>query len=68
MLKINLLPIRQLKKRAKARQQLFGMFVLLLLVLALLAAAGFIQAQKISNLESEITTLTNEKNSYAPNA
>jgi type IV pilus assembly protein PilN len=65
MLKINLLPIRQLKKRAKARQQLFGMFVLFLLVLALLAAAGFIQAQKVSNLESEITTLTNAKNSYA---
>ena len=36
MLKINLLPVRQLKKRAKARKQLFGMFLLFLLVLSCL--------------------------------
>ncbi|KJS03100.1 MAG: pilus assembly protein PilN [Desulfobulbaceae bacterium BRH_c16a] len=66
MLKINLLPIRQLKKRAKATQQLFGMVLLFLLVLALLAVAGVIQAQKINTLKTDIAQLTAEKNSYAP--
>ena len=66
MLKINLLPIRQLKKRAKATQQLFGMFSLFLFVLAILAVAGVLQAQKISGIESQISALTNEKNSHTP--
>jgi Tfp pilus assembly protein PilN len=50
MLKINLLPVRQLKKRAKARKQLFGMFLLFMLVLVLLVITGTIQAQRISGL------------------
>lgn len=66
MLKINLLPVRQLKKRAKAKKQLFGMFFLLLLVLALLAVTGVIQAKKISGLQGEIATLQQEKNNYTP--
>lgn len=66
MLKINLLPVRQLKKRAKARKQLFGMFLLLILVLALLAATGVLQAQKISGLQTDIAALQKEKDSYKP--
>lgn len=66
MLKINLLPIRQLKKRAKAQQQLFGMVLLFILVLAILAGAGIIQAQKINNLNVDISQLNKEKDSYAP--
>jgi type IV pilus assembly protein PilN len=66
MLKINLLPVRQLKKRAKARKQLFGMFLLFLLVLVLLVITGAIQAQKISGLDTDITTLQKEKDSYTP--
>lgn len=66
MLKINLLPVRQLKKRAKATRQLFGMALLLLLVLAFLATIGFFQTQKIDGLQNNITQLTKEKDSYAP--
>ena len=66
MLKINLLPVRQLKKRAKARKQLFGMFLLLLLVLAVLGITGALQAKKISNFEAEIVSLQKQKDSYTP--
>mgnify|MGYP001820893534 CR=1 FL=1 len=65
MLKINLLPVRQLKRRAKAKKQITTVFLFFLLILAMLAAVGFIQAQKISTLQSEISELTNEKNSYS---
>ena len=65
MLKINLLPVRQLKRRAKARKQLTTIFLFFLLLLAMLAAVGFIQAQKISSLQTEISQLTQEKNSYS---
>ena len=66
MLKINLLPVRQLKKRAKAKKQLLGMFLLFLLVLALSVITGALQAQKISGLGSDIAALQNEKDSYTP--
>jgi len=66
MLKINLLPVRQLKKRAKARNQLFGMVFLFVLVLAVLGVTGVLQAQKISNLQSDIKVLGKEKDSYTP--
>ncbi len=66
MLKINLLPVRQLKKRAKAKKQLFGIFLLFVLVLALLAATGVLQAQKISGLQTDIAVLQKEKDSYKP--
>lgn len=65
MLKINLLPVRQLKRRAKARTQLTSIFLFFLLLLAMLATVGFIQAQKVSSLQTEITQLTTEKNSYS---
>lgn len=64
MLKINLLPVRQLKKRAKARKQLFGMSGLFILVLAVLMIAGGLQAHKISSLQTDITALQHEKDSY----
>lgn len=66
MLKINLLPVRQLKKRAKAKKQLLGMFLLFILVLALSVITGVLQAQKISGLGSDIAVLQKEKDSYTP--
>ena len=53
MLRINLLPIRQLKKRAKARNQILAAAVVLLCVLALLALVGVIQAGRVSSLEKD---------------
>lgn len=66
MLKINLLPVRQLKKRVQATQQLLGMVLLLLLVLAFLATIGIYQTQKINRLQADIAQLNKEKDSYAP--
>jgi type IV pilus assembly protein PilN len=66
MLKINLLPVRQLKKRAKAKNQLFGMFFLFLLVLAALGITGALQAQKISDYQADIAALQKEKDSFTP--
>ena len=66
MLKINLLPIRQLKKRANAKKQLFGMLLLLVLVLSVLGVTAALQAQKISSLGVDIKALQKEKDSYTP--
>lgn len=64
MLRINLLPIRQLKKRAKARNQIIGAFVVFCFVIALLGFVGVIQASRISGLNQEITDKTKEKKSF----
>jgi type IV pilus assembly protein PilN len=66
MLQINLLPIRQFKKRAKAGRQLLFILFLFLLALALLAGVGVLQAQKIKGLEEDIASLGKEKESYTP--
>ena len=64
MLKINLLPIRQLKKRTKARNQLFLFFLIFCVVLALLGATGVLLAAKITELNEDIVAKTNEKKSF----
>ena len=64
MLKINLLPIRQLKKRTKARNQLFVFFLIFCVVLALLGATGVLLAAKITELNEDIVAKTNEKKSF----
>ena len=66
MLKINLLPIRQLQKRAKAKKQFFGMLFLFLLVLALLALVGYSQVQNIKTLTARVNSLSAEKAKYTP--
>jgi type IV pilus assembly protein PilN len=66
MLRINLLPVRQIKKRATAKKQLFGMLLLFLCVGVLLAAVGLFQVQKIDGLKTDIASLKKEKKSYAP--
>jgi type IV pilus assembly protein PilN len=66
MLRINLLPIRQLKKRAKARNQIITFITLLVFSCLILGAVGFLQATKIKNIETTITKLRAEKQKYAP--
>ena len=48
MLRLNLLPIRQLKKRAKARNQILAFILVFVAVLALLGLTGVLLASKIT--------------------
>lgn len=66
MLKINLLPVRQLQKIAYSRRQFFGLFGFLLLTALLLLVAGYIQNQRIASANTEIIELQKEKKSYDP--
>ncbi len=66
MLKINLLPIRQLKKRAKARNQIAGFLVVFLCIITLLGFVGLIQANSISSLNSKISNLESEMKKFTP--
>lgn len=66
MLRINLIPVRQLKKRAKARNQILGCCVALASLVVLCGFIGFVQSQRIAAVEKTIADLTKEKNSYAP--
>jgi type IV pilus assembly protein PilN len=64
MVYINLLPIREIKKRAKAIQQLTAFTFCFVVVLILLAMVGFYQASIASQLQKDITSLQAEKKRY----
>ena len=64
MVYINLLPIREIKRRARALQQLTAFAVCFLAVLVLLGMVGFYQASVASQLQKNIASLEAEKNSY----
>lgn len=66
MLRINLLPIRQLKKRAKARNQIVSAIVAFFCLLLLLGLLAVIQTGKINALQTQIADLTRLKDSFAP--
>jgi type IV pilus assembly protein PilN len=64
MVYINLLPIREIKKRAKALQQLSLVGVCFIALLVAIGAFWFYQANIVSALASEITSLNQEKTRY----
>jgi len=64
MLKINLLPIRQLQKQAGARNELFSFVACFLLILLILGTISMMQANKASAIQAEITRLNQEKQTY----
>ncbi len=66
MLRINLLPVRQLKKRAKARSQIISAIVALCSLLVLLGFVGILQKGTISATQDQIAELTRKKDSYGP--
>jgi len=68
MLRINLLPIRQLKKRARARarNQIVSFATLVAFLLLILGAVAFLQTTKINTIESQIAQLKVEKKKYDP--
>jgi len=66
MLRINLLPIRQIKRRARTRNEVIFLVAVLLFVLLGLTGAKFWQQQKVDTLQAEINQLNQKKNSYNP--
>jgi type IV pilus assembly protein PilN len=64
MVYINLLPIREIKRRAKAVQQLVAFVICFAAVLALLGMVGFYQASVASQLQADIAGLEAEKQNY----
>ena len=66
MLQINFLPVRQLKKREKAKGQLAVFSLLFVLVVALCALAWLIQSHDIDSARQENARLTSEKQSLQP--
>jgi type IV pilus assembly protein PilN len=64
MLKINLLPVRQLQQHAKACNEVFGFVTLLVFLLVFLAAVGVLQANKATAIQAEATRLNQEKQTY----
>ena len=66
MIRINLLPIRQMKKRARLKTELLGFSAALALVLFVLVVGWFVLGGKIANLKEEIVALEQKKQSYQP--
>ncbi len=65
MIRINLLPVREIKRRIRARQQITFFVLGLIALLVFLGLAGFLQANKASRLQQELTRRKQEKQRYA---
>lgn len=64
MIRINLLPVRDIKRRNKAKRELFAAGWAVALVLALLAAAGMWKITTVKNLQSELADLQAKKKQH----
>lgn len=66
MIRINLLPIRQLRKRIRARNEVVVFAASLALVLVVLGIVGLGLSHKVSTLKGQISALQQKKTSYQP--
>lgn len=66
MIRINLLPVRQLKKRAKARNQIFAVITGFICFLAVLGVVTYLQLGKVSSLNSIIAETNREIEKFKP--
>jgi len=64
MIYINLLPVRQIKKKIQARNKVLGMGISLLGVLAILGLVALVLGFKVGELKASIKDLTKEKAKY----
>jgi type IV pilus assembly protein PilN len=64
MIYINLLPVRQIKKKIEARNKVLGMGITLLGVLAILGLVALVLGFKVGDLNASITALKKEKAKY----
>jgi type IV pilus assembly protein PilN len=65
MVRINLLPVREIKRRVKAKQQITFFTLAILCLLVLLGVVGFLQSSKAGRLQQELTNIKQEKQRYA---
>jgi type IV pilus assembly protein PilN len=61
MVYINLLPVRKIKKRIHAKQQMYALGATFILILVVLGGLIFMQTSTVSTLNKDITYLQNEK-------
>lgn len=66
MIRINLLPIKQLKKRARLQREVVILAASFLAVLVVLGTISYAMSQKVSGLHNEIEALEKKKASYRP--
>jgi type IV pilus assembly protein PilN len=64
MITINLLPVRQIKQRIRARNEFISLIGGLLLLLVALSFVGYGQSVKINTLKAKKTALQAEKSKY----
>ena len=64
MVYINLLPVKEIKQRVQARQQVFLFSFIFVGLIACLVVAGIIHAGIVSGLESDVADLNREKTRY----
>ncbi len=64
MISINLLPIRQIKQRIRARNELLSLLGALALVLIIMGITAYSQGHKIAEINQRTSTLQAEKNKY----
>jgi type IV pilus assembly protein PilN len=64
MIRINLLPVRQIKKKQQAIKNVMGLGVTLVAVLAILGMIVLVLGFKVSDLQASIGALNKEKNKY----
>ncbi len=64
MIRINLLPVRQMKKRLRTRNEVISLVALLVVVVALLGVASFSLGNRVDSLKQDVTRLTAEKAKY----
>ena len=64
MVRINLLPVREIKRRARAKREITLFALAMVGLLVLLSAIGFLQASKAKQLQMELTKIRQEKQRY----
>ncbi len=64
MIRINLLPVRQIKQRIRARQEIMALIAAFFVLLGVMALVGYRQTTKITELKTETARLTQEKQKY----
>ncbi len=66
MIRINLLPVRQIRKRQRLVNEIIFLLVTVVLVLMGISSVGLVLAHQIDNLKQEIQQLQIKKASYTP--